>query len=319
MVFPVQSPLPRVLIVIPLAEPIVDRLGRDYDLVYRPDGWSKVADQDKAEISAVVTNGTRGFSGAQMDALPGLGLIGVFGAGYENVDVAAARTRRIAVTHSPGVNDATVADHALALALALARDIPQRSQALCGGAWADIRGARPTLCGATAGIVGLGHIGARIAQRVQAFDAEVLYYDVAPRPNVFWTFVATVRELAAQSDFLFLACPGGPATRHLVNADVLAALGREGFLINTARGSVVDTAALITALKAGAIAGAALDVFETEPDIAPELLAQKNVVFTPHMAGRSPAALSEQTRLLLENLRAFSISAPLASLVPELR
>jgi D-3-phosphoglycerate dehydrogenase len=307
-----------VLTIIPLADPIVDRLGRDYDVVYRPDGWSKVADQDKAEVRAVVTNGTRGFSRAQMEALPGLGLIGVFGAGYENVDVAAARARSIAVTHSPGVNDATAADHALALALALARDIPRRSQALRDGAWADIRGARPTLCDATAGIVGLGNIGAKIAQRVQAFDADVLYYDVAPRPNAAWTFISTVRELAAKSDFLFLACPGGPATRHLVNADVLASLGPKAFLINTARGSVVDTSALITALKARSIAGAALDVYETEPDIAPELLAQDNVVFTPHMAGRSPAALSEQTRLLLENLRAFSTSAPLASLVPEL-
>jgi lactate dehydrogenase-like 2-hydroxyacid dehydrogenase len=254
-----------------------------------------------------------------MDALPELGLVGVFGAGYENVEVKAARAKNIAVTHSPGVNDATVADHAVALALTLARDIPRRSQAIQEGEWANIRGARPTLSGSAVGVVGLGHIGAKIAQRVQAFDATVRYFDVRPRADVEWTFVSNVKELARQSDFLFLACPGGSATRHLINAEVLASLGPKGFLINTARGSVVDTSALIKALEERSIAGAGLDVYETEPNIPPELLSQDNVVFTPHMAGRSPAALEAQTTLLLDNLDAFSKSKPLATLVPELK
>jgi D-3-phosphoglycerate dehydrogenase len=138
----------RVLAIIPLPEVTVAALGERYDLAYRPSGWQAIQSEDLAETQAVVTNGTTGLSSDRMATMPALGLASAFGAGYENVDMGAARARGIAVTHAPAANDDTVADHALALMLALARDIPRRDRAMRAGGWADIRGPRPTLSGA---------------------------------------------------------------------------------------------------------------------------------------------------------------------------
>ena len=299
------NPRRRVLAIIPLPGSVVATLADAYDLVYHPQGWRTVNSGEIAAVQAVVTNGTSGFPAERIAALPELGLIVAFGAGYENVDVPAARARNIAVTHAPGANDSTVADHALALALALARDIPRRDRAMRDGEWAGIRAARPTLTGATVGLLGLGHIGSRIAQRAQAFETRVTYHTPAPKTDCPWEYVDSSHKLAKQAHFLFVACPGGRATHHLVDAAMLRALGPKGFLINIARGNVVDTAALVEALTNGLIAGAALDVYENEPNIAAELLAFPNVVCTPHMAGRSPQAETTQTDLLMGNLAAF--------------
>jgi lactate dehydrogenase-like 2-hydroxyacid dehydrogenase len=301
----------RLLAIIPLPDAVVARLAETYDLIYRPQGWPTVDYGEIAAVGAVVTNGTSGLSAERMAALPELGLIAVFGAGYENVDVPAARARNIAVTHAPGANNSTVADHALALALALARDIPRRDLAMRSGEWANIRAARPTLTGATVGLLGLGHIGRKIAQRAQAFETRVAYHTPTPKPDCPWDYADSPHSLANQAHFLFVACPGGRATHHLADAALLRALGSKGFLINIARGNVVDTAALIEALTAGVIAGAALDVYEHEPDVAAELLALPNVVCTPHMAGRSPQAETTQADLLMGNLAAFCAGTPL--------
>jgi lactate dehydrogenase-like 2-hydroxyacid dehydrogenase len=306
----------RVLAIIPLPDETVTALGRDYDVAYRPGGWPAVMPEDCSGIDAVVTNGTTGMPAERMSLFPKLGLVSAFGAGYEGVDVGAARGRGIAVTHAPAANDDTVADHALALTLALARDIPRRDRAMRAGEWHKIRSPRPTLAGSTVGLLGLGHIGGKIAQRVVGFGARILYHTPSPKPDNGWTHICNVRELAALSRFLIVACPGGAATRHLVNAEVLAALGPDGFLINIARGSIVDIQALISALFRCEIAGAALDVYEGEPNIPPALLALDNVVCTPHMAGRSPEAEQVQTKLLLDNLRAFFAGNALVSPVP---
>lgn len=250
-----------------------------------------------------------------MAVLPQLALISCFGAGYESVDVAAAHARRIAVTSAPGASSDTVADHALGLMLAVARDIPRRDQGLRRGEWDAIRGERPTLTGSTLGIVGLGRIGSRIATRAQAFGMSILYHGRMRKPDCPWEYVDNLVELARRSNFLVLACPGGAATRRLVDARVLSALGAGGFLINVARGSVVDNEALLQVLAAGTIAGAGLDVWDGEPDFPPELLASSNVVLTPHMSGRSSAALRAQTRLLLDNLDAVFTKGPLQALV----
>jgi lactate dehydrogenase-like 2-hydroxyacid dehydrogenase len=306
----------RVLAIIPLPDAAVTALGRIYDLVYRPGGWSSVSDSDYDDIEAVVTNGTTGLPAERLAALPALGLISVFGAGYENVDVAAARARNVAVTHAPGTNDSTVADHALALALALARDIPRRDSAMRGGAWANARSPRPTLTGATVGLLGLGNIGRQIAQRAEAFGTQVMYHTPSAKSGCPWRYADSVQALAQQSRFLFVACPGGRATHHLVDAAALRALGPDGFLINIARGNVVDTSALVEALTAKAIAGAALDVYENEPKVPAELLALDNVICTPHMAGRSPEAEKAQSDLLAANLQAFFAAGPLLTPVP---
>jgi len=266
-------------------------------------------------VRIVLTNGTTGFTGAQMDALPQLALVCAFGAGYENIDVAAATERGIAVAHAPNTNGETVADHALALLLASARGLVTLDRAVKGGGWAKHRAPRPTLHGAHLGIVGLGNIGQAIATRAEGFGMSIGYHTRTPRQDCRWRHYNDIGALADASDFLVLACPGGAATHHLVNADVLARLGANGFLVNVARGSVVDTVALIEALCDGVIAGAALDVFEHEPEVPSALRMLENVVLTPHVSGRSPAALQAQIDLLLANIRAHLSGSPLPAAV----
>ena len=297
----------RILVLIPLPQPASASL----EQICGTSGVAHSAATDKAiarcgaaGARAVVTNGSVGITVAQMDLLPDLKIICAFGAGYENIDLAAARARGIVVAHAPGANDATVADHALGLMLAVARGFVALDAATRRGEWTQARKERPTLNGGRLGIIGLGRIGAGIAARAAAFGMQVAYSTRAPRPDVPWQHVPSVEALALQSEFLVAACPGGAATRHLVNKKVLSALGKSGYLINIARGSVVDTEALVHALNHGIIAGAGLDVYESEPAISPALLACPNTLFTPHMAGRSPASIEAQSRMLADNLSA---------------
>ena len=255
-----------------------------------------------APVRAAVTTGLAGFSAAWMDAMPSLALICCFGAGHENLDIEAARSRGIAVTHAPDTNAETVADHALALMLAATRDIVGRDRAVRAGEWQAVRTSRPTLAGGNLGIIGFGPIGRGIARRAAGFGMNVRYHARHPVAGEPLEFVASAVALAAASDVLVAACPGGPATRHLIGPAVLDALGPGGFVVNIARGSVVDTAALAARLADGRLAGAGLDVFEDEPGVPDELKRLPNVVLTPHVAGRSPAAERAQIDLLVHNL-----------------
>lgn len=308
---------PEVLVVIPLGGDALAALAREYHVHYVPEGpgasvLDALADRP---IRAVLTNGSTGLTGAELDRLRRLEIICCYGAGYENVDLGAARARNLPVTHAPAVNDATVADHALALMLALARGIGGLDRAVRAGKWRSSRAERPTLNGASLGLLGLGNVGAKIGVRAAAFEMRVGYHTRRPR-DVAWRHYASLVALARESDFLVIACPGGPATRHLVDREVLDALGAGGFLVNVARGSIVDTEALIAALEAGRIAGAGLDVIEGEPEVPPRLLALDNVLLTPHVAGRSPAAVRAQTDALLANLAARFAGRALLSPVP---
>nr|WKF59180.1 2-ketogluconate reductase [Paraburkholderia busanensis] len=294
-----------VLALIALPDATLDALRRDYTLHYHPDGLT--ADAPGAmtalqAVRAVVTNGSTGFSDAQMAALPALEIISAFGAGYENVDVAAAHRRGIVVTHAPGANAATVADHAIGLLLALARGYAPLTDAVRAGRWRGSRAERPTLTGARVGIVGMGRIGRLIAARLRGFDVTPGYhtrraYDDAPGRHY-----ADLLELARASEFLVIACNGGAATHHLIDRDVLRALGPHGYVVNVARGSVLDTQALIDALAVGALAGAGLDVIEHEPEVPRALLDHPGVLLTPHIAGRSPASWLAQRDALLASL-----------------
>lgn len=296
----------RVLVLIPLPDRTSAALKTSYTLCAKAGASSDetIAQFGAAGVRAVVTNGSIGIIGAQMDRLPGLEIICAFGAGHENIDSAAARQRGIVITHAPGANDATVADHAVGLMLALARGFTGLDAAVRRGEWHQARAERASLNGSRLGIIGLGRIGTKIAARAAAFDMQVSYCTRHLHPDVPWQHCADVEQLARDSDFLVAACLGGAATRHLVNAGVLQALGPEGFLINISRGSVVDTAALVAALDSGTIAGAGLDVFEVEPAIPAALLKCRNTVFTPHIAGRSPASITAQTAMLLASLAA---------------
>lgn len=292
---------PHVLALIPLPDATLDALRRDYRLDYRPDG-SFPSGSSVACTRAVVTNGSLGLDDGRMAALPALEIVCAFGAGYENIDLAAAARRGIVVTHAPGTNTATVADHAVGMMLALARGYAPLTDAVRQGRWQASRAARPTLTGAALGIVGMGRIGRLIAARAGGFGMSIGYHGRAAREDAPGRFYADLVQLASASDFLVIACNGGSETRHLIDRTVLRALGPQGFVVNVARGSVVDTAALIDALSEGEIAGAGLDVIEDEPCVPEALFAHPNVLVTPHVAGRSPASWLAQRDVLLGSL-----------------
>ncbi|MFM0608551.1 2-hydroxyacid dehydrogenase [Paraburkholderia sediminicola] len=293
-----------VLALIALPDATLDALRRDYTLHYHPDGWDDAlpAGVDPVTLRAVVTNGSTGLSDAQMAVLPALEIVSAFGAGYENVDVDAAVRRGIVVTHAPGANAATVADHAIGLLLALARGYAPLTGAVRAGRWRASRAERPTLTGARLGLIGMGRIGRLIAARAQGFDMTLGYHGRQPRADAPGRYYADLIELATNSDFLVIACNGGPSTKHLVDRQVLQALGPSGYVVNVSRGSVLDTQALIDALAHAAIAGAGLDVIEDEPEVPPALLDHPEVLITPHIAGRSPASLIAQRDALLASL-----------------
>ncbi|GAB3627099.1 hydroxyacid dehydrogenase [Pandoraea terrae] len=308
-----SAPRALVLAVIPLPTGTVAALEARYDLHYLPAGLREGIDAALARrVSAVVTNGSTGLSDAQMADLPALEIICALGAGHENVDVGAAAARGIVVTHAPGANAATVADHALGLMLALSRGYAPLTEAVRRGAWQASRAERPTLHGAALGIIGMGRVGRLIATRAAGFSMRLGYYGPSACADVDGTYYADLTALARASDFLVACCPGGSATRHLINRDVLRALGPQGFVVNVSRGSVLATDELIGALRHNEIAGAGLDVLESEPDVPATLSRFDNVLLTPHIAGRSPASLLAQRDTLLTSLAEHFAGHPIA-------
>lgn len=262
-------------------------------------------------MRAVLTNGATGLTAAEMDAMPKLEIICAIGVGYENVDVAAARARGITLTHGPGTNTVPVADHAMGLMLAVVRGIVATDAMVRRGDWLKARAPRPSISGKKLGILGLGQIGLEIARRAEAgFGMSIGYHNRRPREDAAHPWLPSVRELAAWADILMIATPGGPGTRHLVDAAALDALGPSGFLVNIGRGSVIDQPALIAALREGRIAGAALDVVDGEPEVPMEMRGLANLVITPHLGGRAPEAVQATAALLIENLRAHFSGRP---------
>jgi lactate dehydrogenase-like 2-hydroxyacid dehydrogenase len=260
------------------------------------------------EIDAVLTRGPLGLTAAEIGALPKLGIICVIGAGYEQVDLLAAEARGITVTNGAGVNAPSVADHTMALLLSLVRDIPQADASVRRSEWRKVT--RPSFANKRIGILGLGAVGMAIAKRALGFDMQINYHSRKPRPDVDYHYCATPLALAAESDFLIVATPGGAGTRHLIDKAAIEALGEEGFLVNIARASVVDTDALIDALQHGRLAGAALDVFDDEPQVPDALKTLNNVVLTPHVAGLSPEASRGTVQMVADNLLAFYAGKP---------
>ena len=280
-----------------------------------PAAFAKVA----PEIRGIAGSGESRVPRALMDQLPALEIVSIMGVGYDGVDIPAALERRVPVTHTPGVLNDEVADLAIGLMLSVARRIPQADQYVRTGRWSK-EGAMPLtrkVSGARLGIVGLGRIGQAIASRAEAFGMSIAYTGRSAKPGLSYSFYPTAQALAAQVDFLVVITPGGAGTRHLINADVLKALGPKGYLINVARGSVVDEAALIDALQKGVIAGAGLDVFEKEPHAPEALWSMDNVVLTPHIASATWQTRQAMADLAASNLRAHFAGQPLLSPVPE--
>ena len=254
-----------------------------------------------------------------LDQLPNLKIISVFGVGYDGVPVDYCRDRGIKVGHTPDVLTDDVADVALALTLTLSRQFHLANRYVQAGDWP--RKPLPlstSVTGKTVGILGLGRIGKAIARRLEACGMKVGYHGRAAQA-VPYTFYPTLTGMAEAVDFLIVACPGGPATKNMVNAEVLAALGAQGKIINIARGSIIDEAAMIKALQAGTLGGAGLDVFANEPHVPAELLAMDNVVLFPHVGSATKETRKAMGDLTLANLAAYFAGKPLVKLIPELQ
>ncbi len=271
-----------------------------------------------AEIRAVLTVGSIGLSAQQMASMPKLEIICAQGVGFELIDTEAAKARHIQVTHGPGTNNSAVADHTLALMLAITRNIPDFDHRVRTGKWAQSRIVTPGMFGKKLGIIGLGNIGMQIAKRCGGgFDMPVGYYNRRPIADNPYQYFDSRQALARWADYLVVATPGGKDTRHLVDAEILRELGPKGFLINIARGTVVDTQAVINSLNNREIAGAALDVLDGEPEVPEAIIGiTGNLVLTPHVAGRSPEAMNNMIQLVINNLNAHFSGQPVLTAVP---
>jgi lactate dehydrogenase-like 2-hydroxyacid dehydrogenase len=279
-----------------------------------PAAFAKVAPL----VRAVAGSGDSKVSAELMAQLPALELISIMGVGYDGVDVAAAKARGVTVTHTPNVLNDDVADLAIGLMLCAARQLPAAERYVRAGQWlsAPMPLARK-MSGARLGLVGMGRIGQAIAHRAQAFGMQIAYHTRTPKVGVPYAHHADLLSLARDSDFLVLITPGGAGTRHLVNAQVLQALGPKGILVNVARGSVVDEAALIDALEGGVIGGAALDVFEDEPRVPQRLMDLPQVVLVPHIGSATGQTRQAMADLAFGNVREHFAGRSVLTPVPE--
>jgi lactate dehydrogenase-like 2-hydroxyacid dehydrogenase len=287
-----------------LRDGLIARLKEIYSVHLVPPGNAPARLAAARTAEAAVVGGGGVLDAPALAALPKLKAIVVFGAGYDRVDVAALKPRGIALGNIPGATDIDVADHAIGLMLAVMRRIVDSDKHVRSGEWLKQRyRLMHRVSGRRLGIVGLGGIGTQVAKRAAAFDMAIGYHNRKAKPGVDYAYFATPLALAEWAQILVVACPGGPATRHLVNGEVLEALGPEGVVVNIARGSIIDEGALAAALAAGGIAGAGLDVLETEPSLPTELVGLDNVVITPHIGGSTEETWGECEDRVLENLR----------------
>ena len=296
----------------------MDELERNFNVIR----LSREADPEAAlqerrnDIVGIITSPMKKVNRHLIEALPNLEIISQFGVGVDNIDLQAAKDRHIAVTNTPDLVTNDTADIALSLLMACARRIVEGDAYVRVGHWAN--GPMPhgvTLTGKTVGVVGLGRIGQAVARRAAAFDMNVIYYGRKEKPEFSYSYYPDLMKLAEDSDFMILTVSGGPETRHLVNSDVLKALGKDGFLINVARGSVVDEEALLIALSNREIAGAGLDVFENEPHVPEALYTMDNVVLLPHIGTLTFETRTKMGQLVLANLRAHFNGEPLKTAV----
>lgn len=288
-----------------------DYIVHDHSYIKDPDALSKVT-------ALIGTSADAKVDRKLLSMLPHLKMIAICGVGYDGLELDAILAKDIVVTHTPGVMCEDVADLAMGLVLSVGRRMAQADRFMRSGDWVEepFPMAR-RITGARLGIVGMGRVGRALAQRAQGFDMQVSYTDRAPKPNMQLPFVADVKTLASQVDFLVVAVPLMPSTKHLINADVLQALGPKSYLVNVAHGQVVDQLALVQALKDKTIAGAGLDVFWDEPRVDPELRRMAQVVCTPHMGASTEETRRAMADLALANLNAFFDVRPVLTPIPE--
>jgi lactate dehydrogenase-like 2-hydroxyacid dehydrogenase len=297
----------------PIYEPVVAQLEREFTLHKL---WS-AADRERyvrescAGVRAIVTGGAKGLPPGFIDGFPKLELIACFGNPHGTIDHAAAGKRGIVVTNTPDDIIGTVAELGAGMAVALMRRIVVNDRFARSGQWEK---SAPTpgnaLIGKTAGIVGLGRIGRQIAKRLEAFEMAICYQGPRQKSDVPYRYFADPTELARASDCLVITCWLSAETHGLIDARVLEALGPEGFLVNVARGPIVDERALVSALEEKRIAGAALDVFWDEPRVPRALMDLENVVLLPHVGSTTVEIREERARKLMANLHAHFSGKP---------
>jgi lactate dehydrogenase-like 2-hydroxyacid dehydrogenase len=287
------------------------RIGERFELMDgggKPPGEVFAADQ-LAGVRAMITAGGTPLGGAMMDTMPKLGAIVCYGTGYDGVDLAAAAKRGIAVGHSPAANAAAVADLAVTLMLAVTRRLLPADQFVRSGDWAAAKPSplmrpQPGNPGRRVGIYGMGEIGRKIASRVAAFETDVAYFSRS-RHDVPYQYMPSLEALAEWCSVLMIAVRAGADTHHAVDADILRKLGKDGYVVNISRGSVIDQTALVAALAGEVIAGAGLDVYDHEPHAPDALTGFPNVVLTPHVGGHTLESHVAMQNCVIANLEAF--------------
>ena len=304
-----------VLLIGPPKPVVVKGLTTAFDLIR----FADVKDKDKffaetaPHLRAFAVSATEErIPGALMSRFPRLEIVSSFGVGYDHVEVAWAAAHGVTVTNTPDVLTEEVADTALGLLLCTAREFPQAERYLRAGKWAQ-KGyplSKATLRNRTVGLVGMGRIGQAIARRLDAMQVPVVYHSRRPAAGIAYKHYPKLIDMARDVDVLLVITPGGAATKNLINAEVLAALGRDGILINMARGSVVDEPALIKALQDKTIMSAGLDVYQREPEVPPELIAMDHVVLFPHLGSASVATRERMDQLIVDNLVAWAAGKP---------
>ncbi len=307
----------RVLQIGPLKPSLAETLRTTYQAYALADGDQRAAflAEHAGEITAVVVSGVTRVDPELMAALPNLKAVVNFGVGYDNIDVAAAAERGIGVSNTPGVLDDCTADTAVGLLIDTMRGFSAADRYLRAGRW-SAEGNYPLtqhVSGSTVGILGLGRIGSAIATRLSAFGCTISYHNRRTVPDSPYTYVDSLVELARRVRVLVVAAAGGTGTRHLVDREVLDALGSDGYLINIARGSVVDQDALVDALTHGHLAGAGLDVFADEPNVPAALRELDNTVLLPHVGSATVETRAAMEALVLDNLDRFLESGELVT------
>ena len=276
---------------------------------------------DREALLASVRDRVRGIAGGYvgpelMDKLPKLEIIANFGVGYDSIDTAAARQRNVRVTNTPNVLNDAVAEITIGLMIALARRIPQADQFVRQGKWP--KGNFPLLTelnGKTVGILGLGRIGKEIAMRAQAMRMRVVYHGRHRQPDEPFVYYSDLVDMARDADWLVIIAPGGKGTDKIVSRQVLEALGPEGYVVNMARGTLIDEPAMVELLQSKRLGGAALDVFEKEPQVPEALFELDNVVLSPHQGSATRQTRNKMGALVVANLDAHFAGEPLLSAV----
>jgi lactate dehydrogenase-like 2-hydroxyacid dehydrogenase len=282
------------------------------------DGVQAVVAEYGDRIRGIATRGREKTDAALFAALPRLEIISNFGVGYDSIDLATARSRGIVVTNTPDVLNEEVADFTVGLLLSTIRELPQADRYLRAGNWPKAAyQMTQTLRDRTIGMVGMGRIGRAIAKRISAFGVPVVYHSRSAQAGVELRHYPDLKTMAAEVDTLIAIVPGGPSTHHMINREILEALGPRGIVINVARGSVVDQNALIDALRDGTIHGAGLDVFADEPNVPAALIQLQNVVLVPHVGSGTHHTRAGMGDLVVENLRSWFAGKGPVTPVPE--